>query len=404
MKRWISLLMVVMLSSVAFAQDYVTFYSECFYRGTAAKLSEGRHSMNGTSIGPAEISAIRIPYGFKVVAYDGTEPGTGQKISFTGDVDCLGYEWDNRIRAVVIERDNSSANTNTSSGYPLTIYGECDYRGPSQGLSAGYHDARQLGIGSRNLSSLQLAEGYGVILYDQQSFRGQQDTWTNSVPCLGDFNNRTASVYVYRTTNSQAGSNTRPANSGAGSYPVTIYADCDYRGASSGLSAGYHDGRQLGIGTRSLSSVKVSDGYGIILYDQAGYRGASDTWDNSVPCLGDFNDRTMSVYVYKKSNSGNNNNSGSSSSGNYDNGVAFFTDCGFSGFSTTLHEGAFSQSQMGIGDNTISSIKVPRGYSVLVFINDNFGGSMKSFTSDVNCLDNNWNDKISSIQISKTSH
>jgi hypothetical protein len=285
------------------------------------------------------------------------------------------------------------------STYPITIYVDCDYQGRSQELSEGYHDGSQLGIGSGTLSSLKLKSGYGVILYDQYGFRGHEDTWTNSVGCLGDFKKKTMSLYVYRTGN-YSNNYPKASKGGGNSYPVTVYQDCDYNGNSQGLSAGYHDVNQLGIGGRNLSSLRLAPGYAITLYDKKGFTGGTDNWSNSVPCLGDFNDRTMSLYVYRTKEEGNSNSSNNS----YGNGVAFFSDCNYSGMSTTLHEGAFSQSQMGIGDNTISSIKIPKGFSVLVFINDNFGGSMKNFTGDVKCIDPEWNDKISSVQISHNSN
>ena len=390
MKKGIGLLSILLcFSGIALAQDFVTFYADCYYRGGATKLYPGRHSLGGTTVGNANVSSIRIPSGFKVVVYDSEEPGSGSKTSYTADISCLDRDWNNRIRSVVIERNSNASSGSSNSGYPITIYKDCDYRGDSRGLSAGYHNLRDLGIGGNNLSSLRLNSGYGVILYDQTDYKGRQDKWTNSVACLGDFNDRTMSLYVYKL---QGGTSPTPPGNGGG-YPLTIYMDCNYRGNSKNLSAGYHDLRDLGIGGNNLSSLRLSDGYAVTIYDQTGFKGDKVTHYDDVPCLTKFNDRTMSLYVFRKENSSSGNNSGE--------GVTFYSDCNYSGRRSTLQAGAYTLRQMGISDNSISSIRVPRGYSILVFINDNFGGSMKNFTSDVNCLDNSWNDKISSVQISK---
>ncbi len=83
--------------------------------------------------------------------------------------------------------------------------------------------------------------------------------------------------------------------------------------------------------------------------------------------------------------------------------ATFYGDCSYGGSAIGLPEGTFTKAQLlayGIPANSISSIKVNPGYSVKVFVNDNFSGTNATFTDADECLvDNNLNDNISSIQI-----
>lgn len=101
--------------------------------------------------------------------------------------------------------------------------------------------------------------------------------------------------------------------------------------------------------------------------------------------------------------------------------VELWADCGFKGTKTTVTTGDFPiVADLGIPDNKLSSFKVPRGLTLTVYRNGNFGGDSKVFTGpvDVSCLKNvclpgssraqdgscnlSWNDRISSLKVRKT--
>ena len=68
-----------------------------------------------------------------------------------------------------------------------------------------------------------------------------------------------------------------------------------------------------------------------------------------------------------------------------------------------LEPGRYTQAQlnaMGISDNDISSLTVPKGYSVTVYANDNFSGASTTFTANSSYVGAAWNDTISSLVIS----
>jgi lysophospholipase L1-like esterase len=80
-----------------------------------------------------------------------------------------------------------------------------------------------------------------------------------------------------------------------------------------------------------------------------------------------------------------------------------YSSCAFSGYGIKLAIGSYSfaaLSAKGMLNDDISAIKVPAGYKLTVYADDNFTGSSAIFSSDVACLaDNGWDNKISSVKI-----
>jgi lysophospholipase L1-like esterase len=80
---------------------------------------------------------------------------------------------------------------------------------------------------------------------------------------------------------------------------------------------------------------------------------------------------------------------------------AFFQNCNYGGYGAKLIPGDYNfaaLSAKGIFDNDISSIKVPSGYKVFGYVNDNFTGNYVTLTADNNCL-GGWDNLITSIRV-----
>lgn len=90
---------------------------------------------------------------------------------------------------------------------------------------------------------------------------------------------------------------------------------------------------------------------------------------------------------------------------------AFYQNGFYNGYSVSLDVGKYTLSDIisrGINNNDISSLKVPRGYKVIIFDGNDLDGESISFTENVPSLAyvefqnlTNWNDKISSIEVCK---
>lgn len=84
------------------------------------------------------------------------------------------------------------------------------------------------------------------------------------------------------------------------------------------------------------------------------------------------------------------------------NGATFYADINFGGTAVILGVGNYTLSQLnakGIPNDWMSSLKVPGGWTVEVYENDNFGGTKWTYTSDSSWVGDSVNDKMSSVKI-----
>ncbi|MFB9184954.1 discoidin domain-containing protein [Dactylosporangium sucinum] len=85
-------------------------------------------------------------------------------------------------------------------------------------------------------------------------------------------------------------------------------------------------------------------------------------------------------------------------------GPTFYADANYAGAAATLAPGSYDLAQLqaaGIANDTISSIRVPAGYSVTAYADAGFAGTAWTFTADApNLVSTGNNDAISSLRIS----
>jgi hypothetical protein len=83
-----------------------------------------------------------------------------------------------------------------------------------------------------------------------------------------------------------------------------------------------------------------------------------------------------------------------------------FVDRDFSGAYADLEEGDFNITKLterdSVGNDTVSSLKVSAGYTVIVYTDANFAGASKTFTADAAYVGDDFNDKISSVRVTAT--
>ena len=115
--------------------------------------------------------------------------------------------------------------------------------------------------------------------------------------------------------------------------------------------------------------------------------------------------KDTSKYTYTHNSSGS--SSGSSSSGNVNStsgDVYIYQDINYGGNTASLGVGNYTLSSLlakGFKNDDLSSIKVPFGYKVTLYDNDNFGGESMVVTSDTKWIGTAFNDRVSSIKVEK---
>jgi hypothetical protein len=88
-------------------------------------------------------------------------------------------------------------------------------------------------------------------------------------------------------------------------------------------------------------------------------------------------------------------------------GVMLYQDCdynaGTSGYAVQLTKGSYNLGGLGprgFFNDSLSSIKIPAGWKVTLYKDDNFKGTTKVLTADNNCLTGiGFNDVVSSIKV-----
>ena len=82
--------------------------------------------------------------------------------------------------------------------------------------------------------------------------------------------------------------------------------------------------------------------------------------------------------------------------------VVVYSDCNYSGSAQNLStKSYYNSNQIGLTDNTISSLKIPPGYKATVYTDANMKGREVTLTENQKCLPAVLNNAISSIVVSK---
>lgn len=87
--------------------------------------------------------------------------------------------------------------------------------------------------------------------------------------------------------------------------------------------------------------------------------------------------------------------------------VTLFKDCDYKGFSATFHAGTYRLADLiahGVKNDDVSSIRIPSGYKVQLYKDDNFKGTEVTLTGDSSCFTGQqFNDVLSSMVITQLS-
>ncbi len=93
-----------------------------------------------------------------------------------------------------------------------------------------------------------------------------------------------------------------------------------------------------------------------------------------------------------------------SNTNNVGGDIILYADCDYRGQSLSLGVGDYPDiASIGFPDNILSSLRIPRGYSVTLYMDTNFRGGFTVLGGDYSCLlFNGFNDVVSSIKITRT--
>lgn len=160
---------------------------------------------------------------------------------------------------------------------------------------------------------------------------------------------------------------------------ATIYAGTDYGGSNQVLNVGRYDIDQLTIGNDQLSSLKVPEGLLVTLYEHRDFEGRTKKFAEDSSNVGDFNNITSSISVELV--------------------AKIFKELDCAGEYQYLPVGRYDLEDIEIGNDQLSSLKIPSGLAVTLYINQHFSGKTKTFTQDTRWVGLDFDKQTSSIEV-----
>ena len=107
--------------------------------------------------------------------------------------------------------------------------------------------------------------------------------------------------YLSGTVTSTGGSTTDDSDNNSTSGVATLYEHSNYGGWAVSLEEGSYDYKDIlakGIVNDQISSLRVSDGYKVTIYDDEGFKGKSKEFTSDASYVGDeMNDKTSSIKI-----------------------------------------------------------------------------------------------------------
>lgn len=182
---------------------YATLYASCNYQGNALRLEPGSYQGYKLGILKANISSIEIPSNLEAKVYISSENFSGNYYTISENISCMTSTLNKKILSLIIEEKKQGSNYNQDPTIEsrVTIYVDGNYKGQSVSLLPGtYSSMSQIGFPDKALSSLTVPEGFKVILYEFENFRGKKYSVTQSKSefSFTGWNDKASSIAVYR--------------------------------------------------------------------------------------------------------------------------------------------------------------------------------------------------------------
>ncbi len=418
-------------------QNAVTVFSAPNLSGAKWSAPIGSYRSNQILfVGPGTIQSIHIPYGYRLVMYQGTGMNGVSGVLNAGTYYNLASDapsWNRNINSMRVESiDQGSVivnptypNTNNPTNPAslpqdaVTLFSEQGLSGAKWSAPVGSYRSNQiLYIGPGTAQSMYIPSGFRLVAYQGPNFNGSSNIFPRGIY----YNLATDAVGWGRAINSMVverdiNNTINQGNVNVGA--VVAYTDAGYRGSSASFQMGSHNTQQLGGAfVRTISSIQIPSGYRVVVYDgpnfTGNYRILTYSIDNfAAEGNGQWNDRIQSMVVESANSNttiiNNNNNIPGRPQPTIVNSdiVMAYADVMYQGSVQPLAVGSYTGNQLiGTPPRTLSSIKIPPGYKVTVYDGPNFNGDYRVLTYSIDNFaaegNGQWNDRVSSIIVERT--
>ena len=319
----------------------VTVYSDMNYGGYAVGLPLGEHDMAALAaygIINDDISSLKVPSGYKVTLYDNSGFG-GESRTYTSDASYVGDDFNDRCTSIKVSTAGVSGKgglyklQNRNSGLYMDVNNNSTENNANvvvfadeQGDPSQFWQLIEVGEGIYSIKNYRSGKvldimdnstdnGAVVQQYDDYSAANQQFILLDAadgyyylaashcgkvveVPSSSSEWGEWCKLY---DNNGSATQQWKLVDYKPQGYAVaTVYKDADYKGSSLGLPEGSYNATDLalyGIGADQISSLKVTPGYRVILYDGDNFDGENVSYTGDTNHFPSFNDKTSSIRI-----------------------------------------------------------------------------------------------------------
>ena len=329
--------------------NVATFYENSNYSGWAVSLEEGSYDYKdilAKGIVNDQISSLRVSDGYKVTIYD-DEGFKGKSKEFTSDASYVGDEMNDKTSSIKIEKINNQTSTTTSYNTVKLPNGKYSIKSVANEKYVATENGGSDPIVANRDNYSGSWETFYIVNNDDGTVSIKADANNKYVCAVLDEENqltpRSDSIStwekfkIYKINDSEYG--IRSAENGkyvkadldnggkliAGSDSIagaweafniekvgdtttndnvaTFYENSNYSGWSVSLPEGTYDYSDIiakGIKNDAISSLKVSSGYKVTLYDNEGFKGTSKEFTGDASYVGnEINDKTSSIKIEK---------------------------------------------------------------------------------------------------------
>ena len=369
------------------AAGNVVLFEHADFRGRSEIVNEDRDNLKGSVVGNDRVSSIRVPRGFKVTLY--ADSGyRGKFVVLYDDVRDLGRTGlgNDRASSVRVERVDGRPE-------PVIFYTLPNFRGKSERFYEGRTNMRDTFLGNDSVSSVRIPRGMSVTIYRDKDYGGE------SVVLYDDVANLVrTSVGNKKMSSFHIDTGRKPIRDRFDK--VVLFDDTGYSGRREVLAFDDPDLNDNTIGNDRLRSLRVPPGHVVVLYEHSHYRGRSEEFHASDPNLSDNVvglDRASSIRILHEDEV-------------YPepieevvDGVELFEHSRFRGNRTIAYDDIPDLRATEVGNDQLSSVRIPRGFRVLLYPHVNYGGRPLTLTHSDDDLSGSrvGNDRVSSIRVER---
>ena len=176
-------------------------YADANYLGASQSLVAGSYDTAQLSIGNDTISSARVPTGCKLTLFQNGGYGGATQVLTKDWAGGLSDPWNDVTSSIRVEETAAIVSTTpvTCATGGAKLYHDSGFGGKTQTLSSGKYDTTNLKtVGNDAISSVRVASGCKVILYQNGAFSGATKVLTGdwSAPTGDPWNDITSSVEV----------------------------------------------------------------------------------------------------------------------------------------------------------------------------------------------------------------